>query len=114
MWSKSCLESEGSFAISCNIIKTLRFIYEVNHSTTARNHVWRTEIESAISSLFKSNNFSRYKKNFPIELEIVMSLIRGCEYMGMMPHASAVVIDNKADVNAGAQGAQQGKEMAEK
>lgn len=34
--------------------------------------------------------------------------------MGMMPHASAVVIDNKADVNAGAGGAQQGKEMVEK
>ena len=30
MWSKSCLESEGSFAISCEIIRTIRLMYEEN------------------------------------------------------------------------------------
>lgn len=106
MWSKSCLESEGSYAISCEIIKTLRFIYEENYEADAPNNIWRVEIDAAISKLFKSNNFGQYKKNFPIELEIVMSLIRGCEYLGMTPYASAVVIDNKADVDIKPEGAQ--------
>jgi hypothetical protein len=48
MWSKSCLESEGSYAISCEIVKTLRFIYEENFDSASKNHNWRVEIEQAI------------------------------------------------------------------
>lgn len=61
MWSDSCLESEGSYAISCEVIKTLRFIYEENYEADATNNVWRVEIEETISKLFKLNNFSQYK-----------------------------------------------------
>jgi hypothetical protein len=43
-----------------------------------------------------------------------MSLIRGCEYKGMMPFASAVVIDNKVDINAGSETTQKGNGMANK
>lgn len=31
MWHKTCLESEGAYAVSCELIRTIRFIYEVNH-----------------------------------------------------------------------------------
>ena len=42
-----------------------------------------------------------------------MSLIRGCEYKGMMPFASAVVIDNKIDSNTGTETTQKGNRISD-
>ena len=52
-------------------------------------------MDRVFDNLFK--NFSSYKSSNPVELEIVMSLIRGCEYQGLVPFASAFISENKTD-----------------
>jgi hypothetical protein len=61
MWSKSHLESEGAYAISAELIRTIRFIYEENNDPAkSQNYVWRQEIDKVFAELFK--NFGNYKK----------------------------------------------------
>ena len=61
MWSKSHLESEGAYAISAELIRTIRFIYEENRDPVkSQNYVWRQEIDKVFAELF--TNFGNFKK----------------------------------------------------
>jgi len=46
-----------------------------------------------LHKIFVGDNLSEFKKEDSVELETLMSLIRGCEYMGMLPYAKAKVIE---------------------
>lgn len=90
MWSKMHLESEGAYAVSAELIRTIRFIYEENHdSAESQNYIWRQELDRVFSHLFAS--FGAFRAKHPIEVEVIMGLIRGCEYQAMIPYAPGVV-----------------------
>ena len=61
MWSKSHLESEGAYAISAELIRTIRFIYKEKYDhAKSQNYVWRQEIDKVFAELF--TNFGNFKK----------------------------------------------------
>jgi hypothetical protein len=79
MWNKMHLESEGAYAISSELIRTIRFIYEENvDPSKSQNHIWRKEIDRVFVNLFA--NFGSFRVKYPVEIEVVMGLIKGCEY----------------------------------
>jgi hypothetical protein len=41
-------------------------------------------------------NFGSFRVKYPVEIEVVMGLIRGCEYQAMIPYAPGVVTESKA------------------
>lgn len=89
------MDSEGGYVVSCEMINTIRQIYEANSDPKSKNYIWHKTIDEALCSIFKDNNLSIFKRDHGVELETLMSLIRGCEYMGMVPYARASVINNK-------------------
>lgn len=91
MWSKMTLESEGAYAVSCEILRTLRLIHE---ESGGRNQKWRDELEDLMRTVFMS--FGSIRQHSPIDLEIVMGLVRGCEFLGMMPYAAGVVNEKRS------------------
>jgi len=95
MWSKSNIESEGSYAVSGEVIRTIRFIYEHNYDSKCSNYAWREEIDQLFDKVFQ--NFGKFKSSYPIELEIVLSLIRGCDFRGMMQYAPGYLIENQIE-----------------
>lgn len=99
MWNKSSIESEGAYAVSCELIRTIRYIYEENYDPqNSQNYKWRLLMDMVFEHLFK--NFSSFNSSHPIELEIVMSLVRGCDYQGLLPYASAFISDNKSTADS--------------
>jgi len=81
MWAKSAIESQGQYAISCELARLLRFIYE---SQSSEAHPWRKEISTLICSLVKD-----YRKiNKPREVEVLLSLIPGADFTGLAPYTT--------------------------
>lgn len=85
------LESEGSYAVSCEILKTLRLILEESGEL---NKVWSEQLSSLIQKVIQQYNTLKSKS--PLDLELVLGLVRGCEFMGMMPYCTVVVNDKKS------------------
>jgi hypothetical protein len=96
MWSNTSISSEGAYAISCELIHTLAQLYSYN-SSASRNHVWCAALQTCLDHIFTGNNLSQYKASNSVELECVMALIPGGEYMGMLPYARATVMDQKSE-----------------
>lgn len=90
MWSKLTLESEGSYAVSCEILRTLRLIQEESGDL---NKKLSDELDNLVKKTL--SNFGQMKSQSPIDLEIVLGLVRGCEFLGMMPNAAAIVNEKK-------------------
>jgi hypothetical protein len=90
MWSKLTLESEGSYAVSCEILRTLRLIQEESGDL---NKKLSDELDNLVKKVL--SNFGELKSSSPIDLEIVLGLVRGCEFLGMMPYAAAIVNEKK-------------------
>lgn len=91
MWSKMTLESEGAYAVSCEILRTLRLIHEESGSL---NQKWRVELEDLMRSVFM--NFGTIKHHSPVDLELVMGLVRGCEFLSMTPYAAGFVNEKRS------------------
>ena len=104
MWSKMSLESEGAYAVSCEILRTLRLIHEESGSL---NRTWRDELEKLMNEVF--TNFGTIKHQSPIDLELVTGLIRGCEFLGMMPYATGVVNEKRSAEEAPEEGKEDAK-----
>lgn len=104
MWSKMTLESEGAYALSCEILRTLRLIHEESGSL---NQKWRNELEDLMRNVFM--NFGTIRHHSPVDLELVMGLVRGCEFLGMMPYAAGVVTEKRSSEEPSAGG---GKDSA--
>jgi len=85
MWSKTQLDSEGGYAVSQELISTMRAIYERSSDEKSNNHPWHLSLKTNIEQIFEENKLSKFKTDSSIELETLFSLIRGCEYLGMMP-----------------------------
>jgi hypothetical protein len=58
-------------------------------------------LQKCLEHIFSGSNLSRYKASDAVELECIMALIPGGEYMGMLPYSRATVIDQKAEADPG-------------
>jgi hypothetical protein len=63
-----------------------------------KNHEWHLSLANVFKKIFSGNNFENYKSLYSVELEAIMNLIPGCEYLGMMPFARATVIEKASKV----------------
>jgi len=94
MWTKNSLDSEGAYSLSCEILSTIRQMYELNADPESTNYAWNKGIDIVLQSLFKDGNLKRFSIEASVELETLMSIIRGCEYLGMLPFAKAKLIQD--------------------
>lgn len=94
MWTDNALESEGAYAVSSELLNTIRHIYESNGKEGSKYFAWYSDINAALCSVFEGSNLVKFKKEATQELEALMGLIRGCEYLGLMPYCKAEVIES--------------------
>jgi len=73
--SKLIILAEGQYAVSCELGRTLRFIYE---SQKSERHPWRGEINSALDSFFRDFN----SIEDPKEKEVLLSFLPGSDFKG--------------------------------
>jgi hypothetical protein len=90
MWAKSSMESQGLYAFSCQLIGLLRMIYE--QSGTEEEHPWRQQMGGLLNQFVNS----LHKLNRPREIEVLLSLFRGCDFEGLAP-GSLVYKENKSE-----------------
>ena len=80
--------AEGQYAFSCELLRTLRFIYEVQPS---EHHPWRKTIDSILKSFLMDFR----SINRPKEAEILFGLLRGCDFNGLALFMSAVTANKE-------------------
>jgi len=76
-------------------LNTIRCIYESNFKEGSKYNAWYVHINTALCSIFEGSNLVKFKTEASQELEALMGLIRGCEYLGLMPFSKAEVIESK-------------------
>jgi hypothetical protein len=89
MWTNTVLESEGAYAVSSELLNTIRCFYESNFKEGSKYNAWYVHINTALCSIFEGSNLVKFKTEASQELEALMGLIRGCEYLGLMPFSKA-------------------------
>ena len=75
--------AEGQYAFSCELLRTLRFVYEVQVSD---QHPWRKTIDNILRSFLSDFR----SLNRPKEAEILFGLLRGCDFNGLAPFMTAI------------------------
>ncbi len=72
-WNDTKFRSHGDYNLSCQIIRTLRFI--LNHGT---QEGWKESVESALDAMV--SNIEEYEGE---EFKALASILDGAEYLGL-------------------------------
>ena len=90
-WDKRVIESNGSYIISCSVVKLLRTIL-----ITTYQPKWKAKIEEAMDSFIANID------SYPIEeFDVMLSLFEGGEYNGLNTGAFGKTADGNKFITAG-------------